>query len=275
MMFGVQKAFSIGGGKREPCSLFIDPLTPCLFTVTSNGSNCGRLRTWTIQEFTWYRWERCHFRSQRHPETNCGPAMGFPATVRAGLFFGNVRDDKNLDGLLRAVSLEQTDSRPFIVIAGRTGGRGNRTAEFYRDLIRELELSDDVLYLDRFIENDEVGDLFQSVDFVPLTYLTTFTSQSAVLNVAMHFEKPILATPAPTISETVSTHQVGIISDDDSPAAIHSAMLKLFEQSRNGTEFGFDSYRRTNSWSENAGKTRDVYARLLKSSRSDSSQEKA
>lgn len=186
--------------------------------------------------------------------------FGISESRSVGLFFGNIRDDKNLEGLLTAMSLMV---EPFLlVIAGRAGGAGNRSDAFYRQRIQDLQLTKHVLFLDRFIENNEVGDLFAVCDFVPLCYCTSFTSQSAVLNVAMHYEKPVLVSPAPTLSETVRAFPVGVVADSDSPECLLLGIEELMRNIACGYRFQFAEYKQKNSWYENARITRSVYCNL-------------
>ena len=186
--------------------------------------------------------------------------FGIGDSRMVGLFFGNIRDDKNLDSLLTAMSLQAEPL--FLIIAGRAGGAGNKTDEHYRTRINELRLQEHVLFLDRFIENEEVGDLFAVADFVPLCYLTTFTSQSAVLNVAMHYDRPILVTPAPTLAETVRELNVGVATESDTPESLLTGVQSLIAKIESGASFEFEEYRRRNSWQENARITRNVYQDL-------------
>lgn len=187
--------------------------------------------------------------------------LGIPESRMVGLFFGNIRDDKNLDALLTAMSLQADPI--FLIIAGRAGGAGNKTDAFYRQRIADLRLSDHIMFLDRFIEDEEVGDLFEVADFVPLCYLTSFTSQSAVLNVAMHYGKPLLVSPAPTLAETVRGLDVGVITEDDTAESLAAGIERLLLKIDAATNFEFAEYRRRNSWAENARITRDVYHSLL------------
>ena len=187
--------------------------------------------------------------------------FGIPDSRIVALFFGNIRDDKNLDGLLTTMSLQADPF--FLIIAGRAGGAGNKSEAFYRQRISELGLTDHVLFLHRFIKDSEIGDLFEVCDFVPLCYSTKFTSQSAVLNVAMHYEKPVLVSPAPTLAETVREFDVGIITDSDSPDSLSQGIESLLRKIQTRTKFEFSEYSQRNSWSENARLTLAVYRECL------------
>ncbi len=187
--------------------------------------------------------------------------LGIDKHRTVGLFFGNIRDDKNLDGLLTAVSMEKKPT--FLIVAGRAGGAGNKNDAHYKQRIADLGLTDHVLFLDRFIENEEVGDLFHAADFIPLCYKTTFTSQSAVLNVAMHYDKPVVATPAPTLADTISNMNVGVVTESDDATSIADGIAQITAAINDNTSFNFAEYKRKNSWRENARITRDVYRSVL------------
>ncbi len=179
-----------------------------------------------------------------------------------GLYFGSVRDDKNLDGVLQALT-QISGPRPFLVVAGRIGGSGHRSAEAYRDLIRELGLEQDVCLSDRFIDEDEVGDFFEMADFALLTYRTSFTSQSGVLNVAMHYGVPVIATPAPTLAETVGRYDIGVVCRDDQPAGIADGLRSLLAKIEAGYTFDFAPYQAAHSWAATARQTAACYRKLL------------
>ena len=187
--------------------------------------------------------------------------FNIPRSRAVGLFFGNIRDDKNLDGLLTAISLQAEPM--FLIIAGQAGGANNKNAAYYRQRIDALGLNEHVLFLDRFIANEEVGDLFEASDFVPICYLSSFTSQSAVLNVSMHYHRPVLVTPAPTLAETTQAFDIGAVTHSDTPDSLVMGIDALLCRIKEGPAFGFEEYKQHNSWQENARITRDVYRSLL------------
>lgn len=174
---------------------------------------------------------------------------GVPSERPVGLFFGAIRDDKNLDNLLLAIRRSQ--SRPFLVIAGRPDGKSGTSS--LRARIAALQLGDDTLLLDRFIDENEVGDLFELSNFAALTYRTSFTSQSGVLNVAAHYECPVLTTPAPTLSETVTRYGVGVVCGGDDPSAIAAGIDEISVACSRQRAFAL--YRDEHSWSANAALT--------------------
>ena len=188
--------------------------------------------------------------------------MTLPVNRTVGLYFGMVRDDKNLEGLLMGLA-RMIDTRPFLVIAGRMAELGAQSEGHFRRRIHELGLDEDVLLINRFIATEEVGDFYRIADFSCLTYKKYFTSQSAVLNVAMHFKCPVLVTPAPTLAETLDHFDIGVCCEDDTPQAIELGVEQMQSRIGGGLPFDFEGYRRANNWDENARRTIQVYHRLV------------
>ena len=188
--------------------------------------------------------------------------LGIPGGRKIGLYFGMVREDKNLEGLLTGLS-RISRSRPYLVIAGRMEKEGRQSEKFFRKRIKDLRLEEDVLIINRFVAPEEVGDFYQIADFSCLTYRNYFTSQSGVLNVAMHFRCPVIVTPAPTLAETLDRFDIGVRCGDDSPEAIAEGIQLMQSRLENGGEFEFGAYRLAHSWNTNAKKTIQVYSRIV------------
>jgi glycosyltransferase involved in cell wall biosynthesis len=187
-------------------------------------------------------------------------ALGLPADRPVGLFFGQVRDEKNLGGLLEALARARTDAH--LLVAGQSSSR-HRGAETYRQRATELGIADRVHFINRYIRDDEVGRVFAACDWVALPYKERFTSQSGVLNVAAHYECPVLTSSSPVIHETVREAQIGVACVDDSPDALAAGIDEICAQVQRGASFAFDAYRKAYSWAENARRTVDVYRGLL------------
>jgi len=179
-----------------------------------------------------------------------------------GLFFGNIRDEKNLDGLLEALAISDPNIR--LVVAGRPAGAGHRPIEYYKDLANRLNIHHRIQWNIGFIPDEKVRGLFEACDWVALPYLPEFTSQSAVFNVATHFHKPILASSAPTFSELLQAYPIGVLTKDLSTASISSSMDEIAKKSKHPDQFQFESYLRENTWERNAEITTMAYLDLLK-----------
>lgn len=203
-----------------------------------------------------------------YPETNISKAQiranfRIPEARTVGLCFGMVRDDKNVSEQLSALA-KMTEDRPFLVVAGKMPSSGPGSEEALRQRIVSLGLEADVLLLNRYIGDDEVGQLYRGADFACLTYKSYFTSQSGVLNVAMHFDCPVLATPAPTLAETVGNYRIGCVCPGDQAGDIVTGLKALLGKLDQGEAFDFAAYRKAHSWQENARQTLAVYRRMIR-----------
>jgi glycosyltransferase involved in cell wall biosynthesis len=196
-----------------------------------------------------------------HDATDVRKGLGLPQDRQVALFFGQLRDEKNLEGLIRAVSM--SSGRPHLLVAGSAGGGRHRSIDFYRGLAREVGVEDCVTFVPRFIPDEEVGDLFAASDWVALPYSNSFTSQSGVLNIAAHYERPVLVSSSPVLHETVRMNDIGVACDGDEPGSLATGIDKLCMRIRKKHPHAFAQYRQQFSWDENARLTSEVYWRML------------
>ncbi len=185
---------------------------------------------------------------------------GLPCDKQVALFFGDIRSDKNLDLFLRAMPPHQ--ARLHVVVAGSGKGRDQRGMGWYRNLAEELGLRDNVVFLNRYIPDEEVPDLFMLCDWVALPYSRKFNSQSGVLNVATQYDRPVLMSTSPTLAETMAPCDVGALVEADDVAALVDGIRTMQQRVEDGHEHEFEEYRRLFSWEENVRQTLAVYRRL-------------
>jgi glycosyltransferase involved in cell wall biosynthesis len=185
---------------------------------------------------------------------------GFPTHRQVALFFGQIRDEKNLDGLLRA--LTRTERPPHLVVAG-SGSSRHHGVDHYQGLADTLGLTDRVTFIPRFIEDEEVAELFVASDWMALPYKNTFTSQSGVLNVAAKYERPVLVSSAPVLRETVRTCDIGVACSGDGPESLAEGIEAMQDRLETGHTHAFEAYREQFSWEENVSRTLTVYEKLL------------
>ena len=176
------------------------------------------------------------------------------------LFFGQLRDEKNLDGFLRGVA--QGPSALHVVVAGQGGGR-HHGADYYQRVVRELAIEDRVTFVARYIEDHEVGELFTAADWVALPYDRSFTSQSGVLNVAAEYDRPVLVSEAPVLRETVQTCDIGMACEGDRPADIARGIEAMMARTEADHQHAFSAYRKQFGWDENVRRTLAVYRQLV------------
>jgi glycosyltransferase involved in cell wall biosynthesis len=193
-------------------------------------------------------------------KTDLRRRYGLPADKSIALFFGNIRDDKNLDLLIKGWTRFRGEAH--LLVAGRGSGSPHKPIAYYKALVERLALNDAVTFADRYVPDNEVADLFAASDWVAIPYCRTFTSQSGVLNVAVCYDRPVLASGAATFAETLGQCDVGVCVPPDDGDALVSGIESLLARLRSGHAHQFERYRQMFSWQENVRRTIEVY-RLL------------
>jgi len=141
------------------------------------------------------------------------------------LSFGYIRDNKNIDLLLHALTKVQ---KGFLVIAGKPQSTNDRPMMFYKNLAQKLGVDSRCFFYNDFIPEDELGNFFRSSDFVALTYSSSFHSQSGVLNLAAAAKLQVIASGADSpLIRSVKKYNLGEVILPDSTEEIIRGMDKL------------------------------------------------
>jgi glycosyltransferase involved in cell wall biosynthesis len=142
------------------------------------------------------------------------------------LFFGFIRDYKGLDLLLKAFANPYfKPNRIKLIVAGEFYADKTK----YLDLIKELNLEDDVILRTSYISNTEVQHYFNGADIVAQPYKSA--TQSGVTQIGYHFNTPMLVTNVGGLAETIPHMQVGYVVEPD-PNEIAAALIDFFENKR-------------------------------------------
>ena len=140
------------------------------------------------------------------------------------LFFGFVRRYKGLDVLIEALPKVLASRKVTLVVAG----------EFYepveplRARIAQLGLGDRVRVLDRYVPDEEVGDLVAAADCVVLPYRSA--TQSGVVLVAYAGGCPVISTAVGGLPEVVDDGVTGFLVPPENPGALADAILRFYER---------------------------------------------
>lgn len=175
--------------------------------------------------------------------------LGIPYDKKVVLFFGNIRDYKGLDVLIKSMkSVVEDIPEAMLLIAGQVWGGWDD----YEKLIDELKLGKHIARRLGFIQPSEVEYYFNSADIVVLPY-KYLDSQSAIGALALPFKKPLIVTDVGGLPEFVKDRRaVAKPNDADDLAKRISDALKdknLALKSEMASEdlikkFGWDSIAR-------------------------------
>lgn len=153
---------------------------------------------------------------------------------------------------------------PFqLVVAGQTAAR-HRNVSWYESLAEKLGIRNRIQFIHRYVRDEEVSELFEAADWIPLPYNDSFTSQSGVLNVAASYRRPVLVSSSPVLKETVERCEIGDICKSASVEDLSDGISRIVSKVRNGHDFAFKEYQSWFSWAENARITIEAYRSILK-----------
>lgn len=142
------------------------------------------------------------------------------------LFFGFIREYKGLDTLLNAMHYIKDKLNIKLMICGEFYENSKK----YLTKINELNLSE-VLYLfTDYIPNNEVKYYFSAADCVILPYKNA--TQSGIIQIAMNFKKPVIATDVGGLSEIVINEKTGYIVEKENPIQLAEAILKFYNENK-------------------------------------------
>ena len=146
------------------------------------------------------------------------------------LFFGIIRDYKGLDLLLEAFAKMDYKAKSLKLLVA---GEYYSNEEKYQKQIKDLGLQQDIIIVNQFIKDSEVGRYFCAADIIAQPYKNA--TQSGVTQIAYHFETPILVTNVGGLPEMVPHNKVGYVTEKD-PNAIAEA-LNDFYNNQKSNEF--------------------------------------
>jgi len=181
-----------------------------------------------------------------------------PLDKKVLLFFGTIRENKGLDILLNAMKEIKEDF--FLLIAGQIAGASEPSANNYRTIIKTNDISDSIDWIERYITDEEVAEVFKIADAVILPYKKTFHAQSGVLNLAIGYERPCVVSDVGGIGETVRGYDLGIVVR---PEDVHDLQRGIRNILKDNLKFGFDKYKNNNNWDRVCDKLISVYEELL------------
>ena len=142
------------------------------------------------------------------------------------LFFGFIRKYKGLDLLIDAFADTGLRNRNIKLIVA---GEFYEDADFYKNKVANYGLENEVLFFDRFINDNEVSTFFSAADIVAQPYRSA--TQSGVTQIAYHFDKPMIVTNVGGLSEIVPNGKCGYVVEPD-PNAIYMAISDFFVNNR-------------------------------------------
>ncbi len=148
------------------------------------------------------------------------------AQFRYLLFFGIIRKYKGLHLLLEAIADDAFRSKNVKVIVA---GEFYSDEEFYKNMIRDLKLEDQIVLVDKFIADEDVYKYFCAADMIVQPYVSA--TQSGVTQIGYHFEKPMLVTDVGGLAELIPHQVAGYVTQPD-PIEIRASLMDFYDNNR-------------------------------------------
>lgn len=187
------------------------------------------------------------FPPSTEPRAAVRQALNLPSDALVLLAFGHVRAQKNLHLVIEALA---TFPDVYLVVAGEEQSDSRGLSSLYQDEARRHDVADRCRWLLRYIPDEKVGALFEAADLIVLTYSRTFRSASAVLNTALRFRKPCLASSGEgNLKQVVREYGLGIWVEPDDAEAIRTGLGRLRTSQLVPR---WEDYERDHCWETNA-----------------------
>ena len=142
------------------------------------------------------------------------------------LFFGFVRPYKGLKYLLDALPLVLKEVDVKLLVVGEFWGDKGE----YLDKIKRNNISDHVKIVDGYIPDDKVPVYMTAADVLVLPYVTA--TQSAILQTAFGFDKPVIATDVGSFSDLIKNNKTGFLVAPKDSRAFAKAIIDFYKHKK-------------------------------------------
>ncbi|MFA6571297.1 MAG: glycosyltransferase [Bacteroidota bacterium] len=167
--------------------------------------------------------------------------LNIPKNKKVILFFGLIRKYKGLDILIEA--MPGMSDEYFLLIAGEVYGDD----KYYRDLIKKNNLEDRTVFIDKYLNDNEVSPLFSAADVCVLPYRSA--TQSGIVGIAYHFGVPVITTDVGGLREMVEPFGTGIVVDKPDVNDIRNAVNRYFDSNlRDELSKNISRFKEKYSW---------------------------
>lgn len=167
--------------------------------------------------------------------------LGIPANKKVLLFFGFIRKYKGLDLLLQ--SLAQLPQDYHLLIAGEVYGDW----AYYQEIIDQFGLQNRITKMVRYINDDDVPEIFSASDVCVLPYKSA--TQSGIMNISYHFELPVLVTRVGGLAESVEKYNTGLVIPTPDVDEITTYIKRFFSDfAKDNFSENIREFKRRYSW---------------------------
>lgn len=142
-----------------------------------------------------------------------------PLTISSNylLYLGYIHPHKGLRFLYEAANALQENLLPKIIVAGYG----------YDPVLKEMKNDKKFIVINRFIDNDELVGLITGASAVVCPY--TAASQSGLVQTAMVFNKPVIATRVGAFTELINDGENGLLCEPSDSRSLADAIIRYYD----------------------------------------------
>lgn len=156
------------------------------------------------------------------------------------LFFGYIRPYKGLKYLIEAMpKLRQECGDVTLLVVGEFWKKNKPE---YDAMVAELGLDESVVFVDRFVANEEIGRFFAVSDVLAAPYLSA--TQSGVIQMAYSFDTPVVATRVGGLPEVVSDGISGFLCEPKDAGDLAATLVRALRH----TDYDMAATKQRFSW---------------------------
>lgn len=173
--------------------------------------------------------------------------LNIPHDAKIVLSFGYIRDNKNLDLLIKALV---NFPKVYLIVAGREQSSRQHPLEYYREIAKKLGVENRCKWINRYIQESEAANYFNAADIIACIYGKDFHSASGVLNAAVHFRRACIASSGNGALKTVmQKYKLGVWVSPGNEGALNDGLKHALEEK---LELNHEEYIKDNTWENSA-----------------------
>jgi glycosyltransferase involved in cell wall biosynthesis len=198
----------------------------------------------------------------RPTQADARKSLGLNTSQKVILFFGQIKDVKGLDLLIRAVALVAREvPEVVLVIAGRPW---KNDFGAYEELIDEVGIRERCILHIRFIPDADISEYFSAADVVTLPYRRIY--QSGVILMSMSLGTPVLVSNLPGMTEIISDGDNGFVFESNSTEALAKALIHALRDElgrKRAAAKALEYVKEFHDWTTIGRQTAEVYQNIL------------
>ena len=188
--------------------------------------------------------------------------LSIPQDKKVLLFFGMIKKVKGLEILLQSLrDVIKKNTDVILVIAGRVW---ENNFSIYQKIIDKNNLAAHCIIHNKFIKQEDVGHYYAAADLIVLPYKRIY--QSGVLMMSMSYEKAVLVSDLPPLTEVVKDKETGFVFESENSNSLSEKLNLILSDLDNLERLrkrGSNLMKIKYDWSEIALLTKKSYQSIL------------